>query len=297
MRQKLVIWLMKGLALLPLPVVQRLGVVLGWLYYRIPNREQATARINIGLCFPELSTQQREQLLRLNLQESAKSLLEMPGIWHGDADRMVAQLQLGDGAQLPQLALKQNRGVIIAAPHLGAWEVGVHYLATLAPATVLYRPPKEQAMESTIVSGRSKGGARLVPTTAAGVKALYEALHRNELVAILPDQQPRHVGRSAGVFAPFFGFPALTMVLVNRLAKKTGAVVIYTYVERLPDAQGYRMHFLAAPDRLDDPDPLVAAAALNRGVEACVRRCPEQYQWSYRRFSVRPNGARSPYKG
>lgn len=281
---------------MPLTVVQRLGTILGWFFYRFPNRERATTRININLCFPQLSTPQRERLVRLSLVEGAKTLLEMPGIWHGDPDRLVAQLQLGDGAQLPELALKQNKGVIVVAPHLGAWEVGVHYLARLAPATVLYRPPKEKAMEKTIVGGRSKGGAHLVPTTAAGVKALYEALHRNELVAILPDQQPRHVGKSAGVFAPFFKVPALTMVLVNRLAKRTGAVVIYTYVERLPDARGYCMHFLAAPDRLDDPDPCVAAEALNRGVEACVRRCPEQYQWSYRRFSVRPDGARSPYK-
>lgn len=52
----------------------------------------------------------------------------------------------------------------------------------------------------------------------------------------------------------------------------------------------------SAPDGVDDPDPVVAATALNQGVEACVRRCPLQYQWSYRRFSVRPDGGRSPYK-
>jgi len=296
MRSKLIIYLIKGLSFLPLTIVQPLGALAGWFLYRIPNREREVARINIDLCFPELSLPQKVRLLRQSLRESAKTLLEMPRIWQGDAADMVEQMQLGDGADLPQRALQQNRGVIVAAPHLGAWEVGVHYLARLAPATVLYRPPREEVMEKTILDGRSKGGARLVPTTAAGVKALFEALHRNELVAILPDQQPRHAGKSAGVFAPFFQVPALTMVLVNRLARRTGAVVIYTYVERLPDARGYRIHFLPAPDRVDDADPVVGASALNQGVETCVRRCPQQYQWSYRRFSVRPDGARSPYK-
>lgn len=55
------------------------------------------------------------------------------------------------------------------------------------------------------------------------------------------------------------------MVLVSRLAKRTGAVVLYTYVERLPGARGYRMHFLPAPDRVNDPDPVIAAGALNQG--------------------------------
>ena len=296
MRSKLIIYLAIGLSLLPTPVVQRLGALTGWFLYRIPNRQRDVARININLCFPELGTPLKERLVRQSLIENAKNLLEMPGIWRGDAARMVEQMELGDGADLPQLALQRKKGVIIAAPHLGAWEVGVHYLARLAPATVLYRPPRETIMEKMIIDGRSKGGARLVPTTAAGVKALFEALHRNELVAILPDQQPRHAGKSAGVFAPFFNVPALTMVLVNRLARRTGAVVLYTYVERLPKARGYRMHFLPAPDGVDDPDPAVGASALNKGVEACVLRCPQQYQWSYQRFSVRPDAARSPYK-
>lgn len=296
MRSKVIIWLLKGLSLLPLALIQKLGVLFGRLFYLIPNQERNKTRVNIDLCFPDLSTPEKERLVRQSLIEGAKSVLEMPRIWYGDANRMVEELQLGEGANLPEFALQQNRGVIIAAPHLGAWEVGVHYLARLAPATVLYRPPREQALERIMVEGRSKGGALLVPTTTAGVKAMYEALYRGELVAILPDQQPRQAGKSAGVFAPFFNVPALTMVLVNRLVRRTGAMVVYTYVERLPDAKGYRIHFLPAPEGVGDADPVIAARALNEGVEACVRRCPQQYQWSYRRFSVRPDGARSPYK-
>lgn len=197
----------QGLSLLPLIVLQRLGVIIGRLFYWVPNRERSNTRININLCFPDLAAAERERLVRQSLIEGAKSLLEMPKIWYGDPQRMVRELQLGEGVELPQLALRQNRGVIIAAPHLGAWEVGVHYLAQLAPATVLYRPPREQALEKLMVDGRSKGGAILVPTSTAGVKAMYEALFRGELVAILPDQQPRQAGKSAGYSPPFSMFP------------------------------------------------------------------------------------------
>jgi len=280
---------------LPLALIQRLGELVGWLFYQIPNRERETARVNINLCFPELTAAQKDSLVRQSLIENAKTLLEMPGIWHGEADSTLKRLMPGDGANLLELALQQNRGVIVLGPHLGAWELAAHYIARIAPTTILYRPPREKALEGLIVSGRSRGGGRLVPTTAAGVKAMYHALHRNEVVVILPDQQPRHAGRSAGVFAPFFKIPALTMVLVNRLVRRSGAVVIFGYVERLPNAKGYRIHFFPAPDRLGDADPVVGAGALNKGVESCVRCCPQQYQWSYRRFSVRPDDERSPY--
>jgi KDO2-lipid IV(A) lauroyltransferase len=57
------------------------------------------------------------------------------------------------------------------------------------------------------------------------------------------------------------------------------------------------MHCLPAPEGIDDRDDGVAAVALNRGVEACIRICPEQYQWAYRRFRRRPDNGPSPYTG
>ena len=44
-------------------------------------------------------------------------------------------------------------------------------------------------------------------------------------------------------------------------------------------------------------DLAVAVAALNRGVEDCVRLAPAQYQWSYKRYAIRPPGdTRKVYK-
>ncbi|MNV25106.1 lipid A biosynthesis lauroyl acyltransferase [compost metagenome] len=46
-----------------------------------------------------------------------------------------------------------------------------------------------------------------------------------------------------------------------------------------------------------DPDPLVAASALSAGIEAIARRDPAQYQWTYKRFTLRPpgSGEHDPY--
>ncbi len=296
MRAKIIFYVIRSLALLPLGAAHGLGFLMGWLFYLIPNRERHNARVNIALCFPSLSTAEQARLVRKSLIENAKTIAEMPGIWQGTAASWLARIRPGGGQELVQELLSRGNGVIVLAPHLGCWEAGIHYLAQLAPITALYRPPKERILEQMMIEGRSKGGASLVPTSASGVKALYEALKRNEMITILPDQQPKQAGRSAGVFAPFFGTPALTMVLVNRLVRKTGAGVIFSYAERLPYARGYRVEFIAAPEGIGASDPVVAATALNLGVEHCVRRCPEQYQWSYKRFGVRPEGEPSLYR-
>ena len=118
---------------------------------------------------------------------------------------------------------------------------------------------------------------------------LYARLRSGGTVGILPDQQPK---AGDGVFAPFFGIPALTMTLLSRLAARTGAIVLFAWCERIGDgdAPAYALHVEAAPPGIADEDPEVAAAALNAKVEHIARRDPAQYQWTYKRYTLRPSG-------
>ncbi len=284
--------LIRLVARLPLPLLHVLGIGVGWVMRWLPNRERHNARVNLSLCFPGLDDRARERLLRRTLRHAGMTLLEMPACWLGDRQRWLARIQADGMAEHLQSKLAEGRGLILAAPHLGNWEVGVHWLAEYAgPLTVLYRPPRQPWMEQVLVRGRSRGRATLVPTTAGGIKALYQALRRGEAIAILPDQQPKH--GEGGVFAPFFGQPALTMVLLGRLAAKTGAPVCFVFALR--DGGRFIAHWQDGDPALADPDQQVAATALNQAVEDCVRVAPEQYQWTYRRFSIQPEGRPNPY--
>jgi KDO2-lipid IV(A) lauroyltransferase len=68
-----------------------------------------------------------------------------------------------------------------------------------------------------------------------------------------------------------------------------------TYAERLPENHGFRIVIRRCEPGTMEADPMVAATALNRSVEACVREIPNQYQWEYKRFRHRPTGEVNPY--
>ncbi len=282
---------------MPLSMAHHLGGFVGWLFYRFPNRERRQAEINIHLCFPELSSKERENLLRNSLIESGKTLLEMPQLWKRDWAELESLIHNEEAQHLIQAQLRKGKGLIIATPHLGSWEaLGLSGIHIQTPRTFLYRPPRQPRLEALMIQGRSRTGARLVPTNASGVKALYKALSANEIIGILPDQQPKlRKGKQVAVFAPFFNHPAYTMVLLSRLARKSGAPVIFQWAERLPKGKGYYVHTQLADPQISDPDLKIAAAALNRSIEACIRKTPSQYQWSYKRFDAQPDG-RSPYR-
>jgi KDO2-lipid IV(A) lauroyltransferase len=86
------------------------------------------------------------------------------------------------------------------------------------------------------------------------------------------------------------------MTLFGKLAARTGAPVIIGWAERLPRGAGYILHWRRVTDEVNNSDPEKAAAALNREIEQVVRARPEQYQWTYRRFSRRELGEMNLYK-
>jgi KDO2-lipid IV(A) lauroyltransferase len=280
-------------AALPLPVAHALGATLGWLFLVIPNKRRRTAEINIELCFPEMSRGARQRLLRRNMIELGKSVTEIGALWTRSEKNMRRLVRRVNGEDKLKKAMHRSKGLLLAMPHLGAWEMVNLHCSMHYPLTTMYRAPPMSQMGLLMRKARGRFNARLVSADNTGIRALYKALERGEMVAILPDQVPS--ARSGSVFAPFFGIPASTMVLLSRLAVKTGAPVIFGYAERLPHGRGYHLHFLPASSDINHGGLESSAATVNAMVEKCVRAAPEQYQWVYKRFRVRPAGEKAFY--
>jgi KDO2-lipid IV(A) lauroyltransferase len=280
--------LLRLIGRLSLPTLHRLGAALGWLLLRVPNPVRRKARTNLSLAITDSDDETRHRLLAAAMGEAGKSVFEICRIWSGDAARQLELVRDVRGLDRFMQARDAGKGLIVAAPHLGCWELLNFWLCSRTPIAIAYRPPRQPALEPLLIRARGALAAEQVRADGpAGVRRLYKRLLVNGVVGILPDQQPK---LGEGEFAPFFGTPALTMVLLSRLAQRTGATVLFAFAERLPDGAGFRLHFLPAPPGIADTDLATAIAALNRGVEDCVRIAPAQYQWHYKRYSIRPAG-------
>lgn len=283
---------LKVLSWLPLPLIHGIAYIIGLFIYWFPNSLKQTATINLQLCFPELSTKEQQRLLRKSLIESVKTMLEMGAMWLWPIKKLHHFHKSTIDIELWQTLHQQGNGVIVMIPHIGQWEFLGVFSQQYTSTTSLYRPPKLATFNEFLINARKRTGNILVPTTASGVKALYSSLKKGQMAAILPDQDPG----SSGVFAPFFGIQTNTMTLITKLAQRTHAPIILVYVERLSWGRGYTIHIREVDNKaITDADPLVAATALNKDIEACIREKPEQYQWIYKRFKKRPAGEEKIY--
>jgi len=282
---RVVYWMLCLLGWLPLRALHALGVAVGWLLARIDNPMRHKAEYTLS-CINTGFGEEKRHFLTATLIEAGKSFLEIAKIWTRDPQRSLALVREVRGGERFDAALAAGRGLIVAAPHLGCWELLNYWLCSRTRIAIAYRPPRQPELEPLLIRARGGFAAEQVRAEgSAGVRTLFKRLVAGGVVGILPDQQPK---QGEGEFAPFFGRPALTMVLLSRLAQRTGATVLFAFAERLPRGAGYVLHFLPAPDDIADADLPIAIAALNRGVEDCIRLAPHQYQWHYKRYSTPP---------
>jgi KDO2-lipid IV(A) lauroyltransferase len=179
-----------------------------------------------------------------------------------------------------RLALAKGKGVILLSPHAGCFELLGPVYSSHFPSTVLFRPPRKVWLQDWIVEMRSRPQLKMAPANQTGVRALVKTLMRGNTIGILPDQVPPD---GEGVLSPFFGRPAYTMTLVQRLQKLTGATIFILAAKRNGIGKGYTLQYkeLVAPL----PDDIEAAAgAVNAEMEEMIRKMPEQYLWGYNRY-------------
>ncbi|MBX2879328.1 MAG: lysophospholipid acyltransferase family protein [Granulosicoccus sp.] len=287
---KTLLWL---LSILPLRLNHAIGAFIGLCNWWLPTRNRTATRVNLALCFPEATQQERRNLGRQSLIETGKAMTELGWIWHRSAKELNAKIRNVHGQTHLDLARQQKKGLIIVSPHLGSWEFCTVPLAWENRPVFMYRPPRRPFLEPLMISARTRFGAELASVDAAGIKHVIRSLREGRCVGILPDQEP---DRANGVFAPFFGVEANTMTLLSRLSSSAEIGLVMMYCERLPHGQGYDVHYLPADEAIRHKDKTNATRALNASLERCILQCKHQYIWSYKRFRLQPDGSRRKYR-
>jgi len=258
---------------------------------RVARERREVARVNLRLCFPALTSAEREALLRRHFQTLGRGLSLACTTWFRPADEVRAAVRV-EG--LEHLRAVEGRPRILFAPHFVSLDTAAIRLSMEHDAVAIYSTQKRPAFDRFLLSRRTRFRAiRMIPREA-GIKPVLRALREGLPLFFQPDLD---FGPRDSVFVSYFGVAAATTTGLPRLARISGAVVLPVIAEQAADGMQCIVHIHPPLDEFPGNSPEADARRMNALIEEIVRRIPDQYWWLHKRFKTRPPGEPPVYEG
>lgn len=177
-----------------------------------------------------------------------RELFAAPGM---DLARVTQRFELGvHGREHLDAAVRHGRGVVLALPHAGNWDLAGAWLAArYGRCAAVAERLQPESLYRRFVAARAKLGIDVV----TGVRELYERLRAGGLVCLIADR----LVAGDGAEVEFFGARARFPTGPARLAAATGAALLPASCWFTEHGWGARVH-----PPLDRGDPVAATAAL-----------------------------------
>ena len=281
------LWLLHWL---PLSLLAPLGQLVGMFAYWLVASRRRVARINLGLCFPDLTSQQREKLLREHFRAFGRGLVEGGIAWWGSPERLRRMVRIEGQEHVDAL---DGQLFIVLVPHFVGIELEGLRMTLDYRGVAVYVQQKNPYIDAFLKRRRERfRGTRMI-SRQEGVKAVLRALQGGQALQLSPDMD---LGARDAVFVPFFGISAATVTALPRMARLTNAKIIPLVITQHPGGRGYVARFYPAWANYPTTDVKGDTRRMNAFIEERVRDMPAQYLWTHRRFKTRPPGEASFYK-
>ena len=277
------IGVLRLIGLIPFPIIYVMSIVIGELLFHLVRSRARITLINLALCLPELSDSQRRKIARRHFHLLVCSVLTIGTVWWASKRRLRRLVKL-EGIEHIERAQEQGKGVILLAPHFVALDSGGIALSMSQLVTSMYQTHKNPVFDHISFTQRSRFGADLFDRKAP-LTRLIRKIRSGLPFYYLPDQ---NAGEKHGIFVPFFGIQASTFPTLGKMALAGHAVVI-PFLNKITwrgieSTLGPPLENFPVGDQFDD------TARMNLEVEKLVRKAPEDYLWSHKRFKRRPEG-------
>lgn len=173
-------------------------------------------------------------------------------------------------------ALARGKGAIILSAHIGNWELGGHVLSMLRnPIYAVVMTHQHAKINDFFRKQRTMANMKPIEI-GMGLRACYNALKNNSLLAVLGDRD----FTKKGIYINFFDKPALIPKGPAVLSYRTGAAIVPAFmIRQKDDTFVFVFEKPIVPNSADDEDEAIKKLAkrYSQVIESYVRRYPEQW--------------------
>ena len=276
--------LIYGISLLPFPLLYLLSDGIYVLIYHVFGYRKQVVWSNLRNSFPEKSEAELKGIMRRFYRWFCDLMLETLKTLTVSPATVRRRFEF-HGQELLREYARQGQSVILVLGHYGNWELaGARYSQEkdLPQLYVIYHPLHNMHFDRLLHHMRARSGTRLY-TMRETSKAMLRDRHLNTATAFIADQTP---SPERAWWTTFLGQETPVFLGTEGLSKKLGYPVVYIAMER-PRRGHYRMTMeLLVADPSNTAEGEITETHTRR-LEADIRRSPEIWLWTHRRWKHR----------
>jgi phosphatidylinositol dimannoside acyltransferase len=261
---------------MPNRVNQGMGIIGGEISYELFPKKARIVYGNMQRVVPEGNPREWRRLARRTFYNYGRYWIDFLRCYWLTFEEIYYKLVVPHGTEWFDECLKAKKGVILALPHFGSWDmiggwVGHQYPEFWAVAEQL-EPPELYEFHTEL---RRHSGIRIIPLGEKTVEKVIEVLTNNGMVCLLSDR----VIEGSGVEVDFFGGKIVMPIGPALLAIKVGAAILPCLTIR----EGDKYHgYVGPPLEIEVTgdtrhDVQVNSQKLAKIFEDFIRRDPSQW--------------------
>jgi KDO2-lipid IV(A) lauroyltransferase len=253
--------------------------------WAVDARHRRVAYSNVRLAYGHtLPALEVRRIVLGSMRHFARLMIETLAFERNLNDDVEARVRV-EGFDHLRAAHDRGQGIIGFTGHLGHWELMSFLFGRLGmPATGIARPLDNPYLEERLVRLRELTGNRIINKHGAFRQGLA-VLERGGFLGIWIDQRPKR----GGIVVPFFGRNAYTTDGLARLALNSNAAVVPCFMVHEPGGALRMVIEPAVPvvrSGSVESDSYRITADCTAILESWVRRYPDQWLWTHRRWAV-----------
>lgn len=209
---------------LPEPAAQRLGRTIADLAWKRRGKGVLRLESNLARVVPDATPERLAQLSRAGMRSYLRYWMESFRLPSWSKDRVRNGFEPTDLHHLTD-GLATGKGVILALPHLGNWDLAGAWVTTRleTPFTTVAERLKPETLYDRFVAYRESLGMEVLPHTGGSAfGTLARRLRAGGLVCLVADRDLS----ASGVEVKFFGDTARMPAGPAMLAQQTGALLL-----------------------------------------------------------------------
>lgn len=268
-----------AISLLPFFILYGLSDFAYFIVYYIVGYRKKVVMDNLAIAFPEMAIEQRKKIAKQFYKNFVDTLIETIKLL-SLSDKQFAKRCTGNFDEINALA-DTGRNIQFMCCHQFNWEYINLVISrnVKIPLIGIMANIENSVINRIFIKIRARYGTVLIPN--AGFKRkMVEWMKKQHAIALAADQNS---SPDTGLWLDFFGKPVPFIMGPHISAVRSKPIVIYFIFKK--GKRGY--YNFEVVETLPDPEnftPEELAIKYRNFLEAVIRKDPENYLWSHRRW-------------